>query len=77
MKDFPDIPLAVLESDANRKILKEALEGAFKADPVAYYDKYVHSRRGTLDESYDEMDMAVESPAEVAARMDADMRGHG
>ncbi len=75
LKDFPDLPLAVLESDENKTKLKEALEEAFQNDPIAYYDKYIHSRRGNIDDSYDDLDLANESPAEVAARFDADMRG--
>ncbi len=73
-KGFPDLPLAVLQSDENRAKLKDALDELYQKDPVAFYDKYMHSRRGNIDDGYDDLDQATESPAEVAARMDADMR---
>ena len=75
LKDFPDLPLAVLETDDNRAKLQEALAAAFAADKVAFYDKYIHARRGVINDSYDDLDLSDESPAESAVRMDAEMRG--
>ena len=75
LKDFPDMPLTVLESKKNRATLLAALEAAFQDNPVTFYDKYMHSRRGNIDDTYDDLDLADESPAETAARMDAEMRG--
>ncbi len=77
VNDFEDLPLAVLNEEGHRAELLLALAEAFHANPVGFYDKYIHSRRGRIDSTFADLDLADRSPAEEAAYLDQMMREGG
>ncbi len=74
VNDFEDLPLLVLNDEGHREELLMALGELFHKDPPAFYDFYIHSRRGRLDNSFTDLDLADRSPAEEAAFLDQMMR---